>query len=139
MKQDHTTGKGNNPNHYFYCLMTNGEMEHRPKGYNIQSLEDDPNIKIWWKINQSDKSDAYKMLVRAFVEGAKREDIFSMVNSWQLNDEACKILIQKYGLVYKKENRTWIVGPAQIDSISDGRAETLFEAACLFYDSAVHA
>lgn len=136
-KRDYSTGTKNDGSDYcYYYLNTKHELVYKPKGYNIDALENSDDVVVWWRINIDTLDDAYKMLVRAFIKGGDQAMIKALANGWKFDDSFCREQVKKERLQSAHEDNYWHVF-ALTNIAVRGKGFTLFEAVCNYYEAAL--
>ena len=74
---------------HFYYLHTNGELIHK----NLEPESDSPFVKKIWRINVSDRSDAWRVVLESMALGANLDRIAELMSKWQLNRADLKELL----------------------------------------------
>lgn len=145
-KQDTTTGRRTtSPEDMgWYYLHVNGELIYKPYSsvYDPRiDFEESSFVLCYWLINLSDREDAYNLLVRAKMLGAKKDRIEELVSKWNIDDDDTKVYCEKYGIKWARSGEQFIASagpPIGDDGPVRGVGITLFKAVCDFYAKAVN-
>jgi hypothetical protein len=95
--------------HYYY-LHTNGSLIHK----NAVVVESDPQyfdspfVKKVWKIDITDRKDAWLLVIEAGALGANKERIQELAKLWGLTDEDAHEFAKRMRLIIKIDGDEWM-------------------------------
>lgn len=142
-KREETTGNSDSENYCYYYLHTNGDLIHKPKIVQpVADFEESPFVRVYWKVDMDDRMDAYLMLIRARMLGARETRIQELLAKWNVTDDDALTFIERIGLVCKMDGDQWCVHGPDFRTLAEdiaGFGRTIFEAAFEFFKQSVEA
>lgn len=90
----------------YYYLHTNGELIHKNDPFNTieQDLLESSFVVNYWKVDNTDRSNAWKILIEALALGAKKERINELAIKWNCtNEDAINYALRKDITLYKDD------------------------------------
>ncbi len=140
MKRDLTTGQNESDDFCYYYLHENNELIHKTKHYDTLGFEESDFVKCWWKINLDSRLDAYNMLIRARMLGAKESRIQDLIKHWGITNDDAPNYVKAVGLEWKMDGSAFCVHAPDFLNLQQDNAgfgDTLFDAICEFYKAAL--
>lgn len=73
---------------------------------------DSPFVLEYWKIDLNNRGDAYGLLIKAKMRGAKNSEIKGLMQKWEITDDDSIEFAKRSGIVLaqRKDNENWVAG-----------------------------
>ena len=145
-KQDPSTGRTiksevKEGNWCYYYLHENGELIHKRNTYDTSDFEDSDLVLKWWRVDLSNRADAYNFLIAAKIFGANQSRINELIKHWDIANEDAENYCKIFGLVYNIDGNQYVVHGedfANLQESTAGFGDTLFEAITDFYVTSIN-
>lgn len=139
-KQDVVTGKNCSDDYCYYYLHENGDLIHKSKHFDPYDFEESPFCRKWWKIDLTNRADAYNFLIAATILKANPKRIADLKTHWGIVDDDCIIYLSRVGLQWEMDGDKVCVHAPDFTNLQEspaGFGDTMFEATVEFYKSAI--
>lgn len=144
-KQDTNTGRNIQPrdNWCWYYLHKNGDLIHKSHHADPSDFEVSDFVTKYWRVNLSDRMDAYTFLIAAMIFGAKKERVVELVGKWCITDHDCEHYLERVGLTCEIDGNAYCVhqkeGFTNIqDCVAGFSCQSIFFAIVDFCMNAIH-
>lgn len=116
----------------YYYQHSNGKLIHKP-AFTVDSLgasnyfEGDFVVK-WWRLDMTDRSQAWKMLIDAMLSGAKEVAVLELAMKWNCTNEDAMHFAKLMEIKLTDDGGVWIADFSDADGTFQGRGQSALRA-----------